>query len=48
MLDADEGWYTNSFLEQAGCENFNYKDMYQDLGEVRFLAHLHHAQRALH
>jgi hypothetical protein len=38
----DNGWYTDRFYSAMG-EDFDYNNLYNELGEIRFLAHLHHA-----
>lgn len=40
----DNGFYSAAFLSQAG-ESYDYSRIYSQLGEVRFLVHLHHAKQ---
>ena len=38
----NDGWHTNQFYSAMG-EDFDYDDLYSELNEIRFLAHLNHA-----
>lgn len=37
----DSGWYSNAFLASAG-EDYNYQEIFEELGEVQFLVHLYY------